>query len=229
MVNRWLQKVPGNRTKRRLMSGKIKYSMKKPVPAGAEKTNRRVRRTRNSLGDALMALMHEKAFADIKIQHVLDRAGISRSTFYAHYSDKDDLFVSDVDEFFQGMSTLLSQRREASDRVAAAREMFAHIGEARKFYDALVTSGKVHDVLEMAQGHFARGIEQRLAELPRAKGIAPQQRPAIAHALAGSLLSLLMWWIHHGNACSPKEMDEVFHQLVWSGVGGAGRGVATRK
>ena len=204
------------------MSGKIKYSMKKPVSAEALKTNRRVRRTRNLLGDALVELMHEKAFADIKIQHVLDRAGISRSTFYAHYSDKDDLFVSDVDEFFQGMATMLSRDREASDRVAPAREIFAHLVEARKFYDALVASGKVHDVMEMAQGHFARGIEQRLAEVPRAQGMPLRSRPAIATALAGSLLSLLKWWINHGYPGSPDQMDDAYHQMVWSGVGGAG-------
>jgi AcrR family transcriptional regulator len=207
------------------MSGKIKYSMKKPVSAEALKTNRRVRRTRNLLGDALVELMHEKAFTDIKIQHVLDRAGISRSTFYAHYSDKDDLFVSDVDEFFQGMATMLSRRREASDRVAPAREIFAHLGEARKFYDALVASGKAHDVMEMAQGHFARGIEQRLAELPRAQGMPPRSRPAIATALAGSLLSLLKWWINHGNPGSPEKMDDAYHRLVWSGIGTAGHGL----
>jgi len=206
------------------MSGKIKYSMKKPVSAEAQKTNRRVRRTRNLLGDALVELMHEKAFADIKIQHVLDRAGISRSTFYAHYSDKDDLFVSDVDEFFQGMATMLSRQREASDRVAPAREIFAHLAEARKFYDALVASGKVHDAMEMAQGHFARGIEQRLAELPRAKGISPRERPAISNAFAGSLLSLLKWWINHGNPGSPAQMDDTYHRLVWSGIGGSGHG-----
>jgi AcrR family transcriptional regulator len=206
------------------MSGKIKYSMKKPVSPAAQKTNRRVRRTRNLLGDALMELMHEKAFADIKIQHVLDRARISRSTFYTHYSDKDDLFVSDVDEFFQGMATMLSRNREVSDRVAPAREIFAHLGEARKFYDALVASGKVHDVMEMAQGHFARGIERRLAELPRAQGMPARSRPAIATALAGALLSLLVWWINHGNPGSPQQMDGAYHRLVWSGIGGSGHG-----
>jgi AcrR family transcriptional regulator len=210
------------------MSGKIKYSMKKPVSAEAQKTNRRVRRTRNLLGDALVELMHEKAFADIKIQHVLDRAGISRSTFYAHYSDKDDLFVSDVDEFFQGMATMLSRQREVSERVAPAREIFAHLAEARKFYDALVASGKVHDAMEMAQGHFARGIEQRLAESPRAQGISQRERPAISNALAGSLLSLLKWWINHGNPGSPEQMDDTYHRLVWSGVGGSGHGLASK-
>jgi len=64
-------------------------------PGSAPKTDRRVLRTRNTLGDALVSLIHKKNFDEITVQEVLDHAGVGRSTFYAHYSDKDDLFLSD--------------------------------------------------------------------------------------------------------------------------------------
>src|ERR1700680_857199 len=73
------------------------------------KIDGRIRRTRDHLGDALMKLALEKPFDKITVQNVLDRAGISRSTFYVHYNDKDDLFMSDLDEFFEGMATMLSR------------------------------------------------------------------------------------------------------------------------
>jgi len=38
------------------------------------KTDRRILRTRDALGDALVALMHEKSFHQITVQQVLDRA-----------------------------------------------------------------------------------------------------------------------------------------------------------
>lgn len=186
--------------------------------AAPRKTDRRVVRTRDALGDALVTLMHEKPFRAITVQQVLDRAHVSRSTFYAHYRDKDDLFLSDVDEFFERMATQLSRHREASTRVAPVRELFAHVAEWRKFHTALVTSGKVHDVLELGQGHFARAIDVRLGELPAATALPPRRRTAIAHALAGALVALLAWWIDHGAAGSPTEMDDVYHQLVWCGA-----------
>jgi AcrR family transcriptional regulator len=200
------------------VSRKTQPSRKKSAPAAARKTDRRVRRTRDALGDALVQLMHEHPFDKIKVQHVLDRAGVGRSTFYTHFRDKDDLFVSDVDEFFEGMSTLLSRRREVSYRVAPVREMFAHLAEMRKFYDALVASGKIHDLMQLAQGHFARGIERRLSELPRSRAINAKQRPAIATALAGSLLSLMTWWITRATRESPQQMDDAYHRLVWTGL-----------
>jgi AcrR family transcriptional regulator len=182
------------------------------------KTDRRVRRTRDLLGDALVELMHEKPFEAITVQHVLDRAGVGRSTFYSHYSNKDDLFLSDAEEFFELMSTLLSRRGEVSNRVAPVREFFAHVAEWRAFHSALVASSKLNDVLQLAHGHFARAIERRLAELPPARGISAGQRPAAAHAFAGALLSLLSWWINHGTPASPAQMDDLYHRMVWSGI-----------
>ncbi len=186
--------------------------------ASPPKIDRRVRRTRDALGDALVKLMHEKALNAITVQNVLDRAHVGRSTFYTHYRDKDDLFLSDVEDFFEGMANLLSRRGEVSSRVAPVRELFAHVAEWREFHAALVASGKVHDVLQMGQGYFARAIDRRLAELRPARAIASAPRTAVAHALAGALLSLLSWWIDRGMPASPEQMDDVYHHLVWSGV-----------
>lgn len=189
-----------------------------PRKASSRRIDRRVRRTRDVLGDALVDLMYEKPFAAITVQQVIDRADIGRSTFYTHYRDKDDLFLSDVEDFFEGMATLLSRRAEASNRVAPVRELFAHAAEAREFYATLVASGKIHDVLELGQGHFARAIEQRFAEISSADAIGSMPRAAVAHALAGAMLSLLSWWIDHGMSASPAQMDDLYHKMVWSGM-----------
>jgi AcrR family transcriptional regulator len=186
-----------------------------------KKGDQRVRRTRDRLGDALVELLVQKPFDDITVQDVLDGAGVSRSTFYTHYRDKNDLFLSDVDEFFESMATALSRFGDKSERVAPVQEMFAHIAEARPFYDALVESGRMREVTELGQEHFARGIEQRLNEIPRARTIPPERRGAIARGLAGSFFSLLGWWVQHGMKLAPEEMDKMFHSLVWTGVDGA--------
>jgi AcrR family transcriptional regulator len=166
-------------------------------------------------------LIQEKPFETVTVQDVLDRAGVSRSTFYTHYRDKEDLFMSDVEEFLELTATMLSRHGDASDRVAPVREFFAHVSEMSRLYKALVESGKIHDFMELAQGHFARGIEQRLADRPRAAGLTAQRRAALAQALAGALLSLLTWWIDRDTPQSAAEMDELFHGMVWSGVDSA--------
>lgn len=183
-----------------------------------KRTDARVRRTRDALGDALVALMQEKPFDTITVQDVLDRAKVGRSTFYSHYSDKDDLLMSDAEDFFESVAMMLSVRGDKSDRVFPVREFFGHIIEAKKFVDALASAGKFNDNMELARGLFARGIERRLAELPKGQGIPEHERPAIAVAHAGALLALLTWWVDRGMKQPPAEMDDLFHRLVWKGV-----------
>src|SRR5215217_7528897 len=191
-----------------------------PLASSKKKTDARVRRTRDALGDALIALMQEKPFDTITVQDVLDRAHVSRSTFYSHYSDKDDLLMSDAEEFFESVSMILSVREDKSDRVFPVKEFFGHLIEAQVFFKALVKSGKFHENMELARGHFARGIERRLSELPRGRAIPAKQLPAIAFTHAGALLSLLTWWIDRGMRETPAEMDQLFHRMVWHGVSG---------
>ena len=189
-----------------------------PLAGSKKKTDARVRRTRDALGDALVALMQEKPFETITVQDVLDRAQVSRSTFYSHYSDKDDLLMSDAEEFFESISMALSVHGDKSDRVFPVREFFVHLSDVQPFFKALVKSGKYQENMELARGHFARGIERRLSELPRGKSIPPNQLSAIAFTHAGALLSLLTWWLDRGMRESPAEMDELFHRMIWNGV-----------
>src|ERR1700754_1124415 len=60
--------------------------------------DRRVRRTRRLLREALIALVAERGYERVTVQDVLDRADVGRSTFYAHFRDKEALFASCFDD-----------------------------------------------------------------------------------------------------------------------------------
>jgi AcrR family transcriptional regulator len=182
------------------------------------KPDRRIRRTCERLGSALVALIQDRPIDDVTVQDVLDRASVGRSTFYLHYSDKDDLLLSQLEKFLETMSTALSIRKEESHRVVLVAELFAHIGDQKKLYRALADSGRLNDFFDLAQGYFARGIEQRLTESKRLSKLPQRELGARSSALAGSMLSLLRWWFDRGAKESPRAMDELFHRMVWNGL-----------
>ena len=213
------RETPRKRTKTASLSGKSSREAS-AKPAGLKrKPDRRVKRTRDVLGDALVALMHEKPFEAIRVQDVLDRAGVSRSTFYTHYTDKNDLLFSDAEDFFGAMATALSRNGDKSNRVAPVREFFEHVAEAEEFRAAMVAANKAQDIMEMGQGFFARGIAQRLAELRGAPAISAARRTALGHAFAGAMFSLLSWWLGSDKAMSAAQLDEMYHRMVWAGIG----------
>lgn len=174
--------------------------------------DRRVLRTRDRLGDAIIELLLEKPFEEVTVQEVLARAHVSRSTFYTHYRDKDDLLLSDIDDFLEWMATLLVRQGGPSPRLAPVAEFCAHIGESRDLYRAIVDSGKMHEFRQLGEGHFARAIEQRL--LQRQCAVPPSERAMIANALAGAIFSLLTWWVNHGMTPTAQEMDDLFHRVI---------------
>lgn len=189
----------------------------RPTKPGQRKPDQRVRRTRERLGSAFIELLHERSIEDITIQDVLNRASVGRSTFYLHFRDKNDLLLSQLEMFCEMMSTQLSVNKEKSHRVVPVEEMFAHIASAKKFYRILADAGRLNDFYELAQGYFARGIEQRLIESRRLSKVPQPEIAMRATALAGSLLSLLRSWLDRGAKQTPRVMDELFHKMVWTG------------
>jgi AcrR family transcriptional regulator len=182
------------------------------------KPDERVQRTCSRLGMALIQLIQEKPINDVTVQDILDRSSVGRSTFYLHYRDRDDLLLDQLEFFLETMSTMLSKRKEKSTRVAPVEEMFAHIGQENKLYRVLSDSGHLKEFFDLAEGYFARGIEQRLTESGRLNDIPKRELAARASALAGSLLSLLRWWLDRGENETPRAMDEIFHRMVWNGL-----------
>jgi AcrR family transcriptional regulator len=182
------------------------------------KPDRRIAQTRNRLGDALIALILEKPVDQVTVQEVLDRAGVGRSTFYLHFRDKDDLLLSELEQALEVWTTSLSRKQEKSQRVAPVAEVFTHIAHAKKLYRALVDSGRIDSFFDLAQEYFARGIEERLKTCMHGRNLAETHLRARSHALAGSLLSLLKWWLEHGTKESAQAMDDLFHNMVWKGL-----------
>ena len=58
---------------------------------GAVQEDKRIRRTKKLLRQALTRLMQQKDFQSITVTDVVREADINRGTFYAHYRDVYDL------------------------------------------------------------------------------------------------------------------------------------------
>jgi AcrR family transcriptional regulator len=183
------------------------------------KTDRRTRRTCERLGMALLELLQDRPIGQITVQQVLDRAQVGRSTFYLHFSGKEDLLLSQLEVFLETMSLWLSRNGERSRRVAPVAEMFEHIGSQRRIWRALQESDRLNAFFDLAQDHFTRGIEERLKGSGKLEKVTRAELRTRATAAAGSLLALLRWWMDRGAKESPRAMDETYHRMVWGGVG----------
>ncbi|WP_172136257.1 TetR/AcrR family transcriptional regulator [Adlercreutzia sp. ZJ473] len=67
-------------------------------PASAE--DRRVRKTRLALKNALVRLLRERPLQDVTTSELCREADINRNTFYAHYRTPADVFDDIQEEYF---------------------------------------------------------------------------------------------------------------------------------
>lgn len=181
------------------------------------KPDRRTRRTKHSLSGALVELILEKHYDAITVQNVLDRADVGRSTFYAHYRDKEDLFLSDWEGLLSCLVRYINWQNIHAGRFMPVRELFIHLHEYLHFYRALAKSRKTELVFKTGHSYLSKEIHQALAAHLVDKPQPSVPLPVLANYLAGELFNLLKWWLDHDLPYPPERMDEMFHELVMPG------------
>lgn len=65
--------------------------------------------TRECIESALVLLMKNKPFAEISIQDIIKRAGVSRSSYYRNYDSKEAILTGYLDKIINDTSKALSQ------------------------------------------------------------------------------------------------------------------------
>jgi AcrR family transcriptional regulator len=183
-----------------------------PAPVRNTASDPRVARSTHALGSALIELIQERVYDEITVQQILDRAGVGRATFYAHYRNKDDALHSSYERLFGSLEALLVRRSPVGRRLFPVSEFVSHIADAGELTNALRRSGRLEDAFGMFAGYAAEIIERRLAGWPEVTSTVP--RPLVARMLAGALLEMIRWSQEHPAASTAVEMDVAFHELA---------------
>jgi AcrR family transcriptional regulator len=173
-------------------------------------TDPRVQRTDERLRSAFISLVHERGFAALKIGDVVQRAGVGRSTFYAHFGDLDALHES----WLQGFAAHCRGNRPLLDFV---HSFIRHAHPQR---------GSWHGMGGNSRGAaMRRRLRRKLVALAKDELAqrASHERPALLEAtceyLAGGIADVLFWWIDSTNKLSPQELEAWVEQLTARALG----------
>ena len=106
----------------------------------AEVEDKRIRRTKKLLRQALTRLMQQKDFQSITVTDVVREADINRGTFYAHYRDVYDLrdkIETGMIEDFRGMIAAIRPSETVTLKLVLSRLM-DYLEENREIVTALI-------------------------------------------------------------------------------------------
>ena len=176
-------------------------------------TDRRILRTRDALRHALIELVTTFGYESLTVHQITAKAGISRTTFYLHYQDKDDLLFTGFQSIIDELKTAVSptQMNSTAD--------WEHVAKYADFYRVML--GK------RGNAAFANYIREILADVMRDHLIRPllnQQTPPnvdvtlMAHYLASAQLGLYIWWLESGMAIPATEIAQAGQDLAVKGL-----------
>jgi AcrR family transcriptional regulator len=165
----------------------------------------------------MMELLLEKPYEAVTVQDILDRANIGRSTFYAHYYDKEDVLESITGQMLDLFSQSMQQTEDRPELLPGL-ELFRHAEHMQKQLQVLLKGKGGEVLLKTTQALLSKNIEQNLAKALSEKRSPSVPIEVVSLFLAGAFLNLLKWWLEAEMPYSPERMDEMFQQLTLPGV-----------
>ena len=183
-----------------------------------QKADRRSQRTYRLVSSAFAELVVEKTYDKILVQDILDRAGIGRTTFYAHYFDKEDVLNNIIEQELELLTRQIAHAA-ARQRVMPSLELFEHAYHSEnQQFRALMRSRAGEFLWEALQAALCRAIEPALSILCAERRSPPIPLPVVSQYLAGTFLTLLKWWVAADMPYPPQQMENIFQQLALPGV-----------
>jgi AcrR family transcriptional regulator len=178
--------------------------------------DRRVRRTRRTLQEALLSLIEERGYERLTVQDVLDRADVGRSTFYTHFRDKDALFMTCFDDLRDGLRRELDAMADGHVRGSNTRPLlmiFEHAYRNQRVYRAVCGRQGGNAFTHRLQRLVFDLLHEHLC-------VAGTSLPVevAAEYYSGALLSTLLWWVRQDFPYGPAELAEMCQQLTAPGV-----------
>ncbi len=204
----------------------------KPVQE-QEKLDRRVRKTRRALREAMQNLMAEKGYEQVTVEELTERADIGRTTFYLHYSAKQDLLLEQFDELLDQLVEQLTEIPLSSwsqqGKVLPTEDhperpicmIFNHAAENEDLYRIVLQGEGVDQASERLQTMMTNAVNAYLHHKlgdEREKMTLEFPVDLFGNYFAGAMLGVIKWWLEAGQPYTPQEMEGIFFQMFLPGA-----------
>ena len=177
-------------------------------------------KTRRALHQALIQLIIERDYDEISVMDIADVADVGRSTFYAHFTDKDDLLRSGTTHF----RDLLLRDHGAAGRegddvqlLSFSRFMTEHLKEQQQLYRALMRGRAGTIILDRFRQYICEIVRADLTRKVPHLGRGHSSE-LIVQFVVGAFMTVLTWWLDRGARETPQEIDKAFRELAMEGL-----------
>jgi len=174
------------------------------------KKDRRIEKTEQALRQAFLELCAERGYEKLSVSQIASRANVGRTTFYAHYSDKEELLTNSLSTMFDDL--INNMESDGRDTFAPAYGLFDHVSKNT----ALDTAFDIDFICNKFQVEIVHAVK-RLSRKSKGGGLRGTRLDIRAEVIGGGLIALVRWWLTSGRKQSAEEMGERFYAAFGSG------------
>lgn len=160
---------------------------------------------RQSMLGAFAKLALSRRYREFGVEAVIRSAKVARSTFYYHFSSKDDLLLENLQPFIAALADMPLASRPSDE----LHYWVAHIWQHRAVARRLLEGGTGRKI----EAALVKGLNDAFAARCSSSGGA---YPLLARQIAGGSLSLLKAWVGHNVTGTPIEIAHVLWQCAIS-------------
>lgn len=158
-------------------------------------TDRRTQKTLAALHAAFLELLLDREYETLRVEDIVDRANVARSTFYQHFKTKNDLLRASMRTPFAILADLVGPSSDTAcdDRVV---RLLMHL-RANQATARVLWRWPTRQILAEV---LADQIAERLTRIPDAQPLLPAE--IIARQIGDNQLALLECWIYGRPVCA---------------------------
>lgn len=152
------------------------------------------------LVESLFYLMHKKPLNEISVQEIVDKAGVSRSTYYRMFKRREEIIAYYLEEALQGYF------RECGASDIDADSFCAYFLSAREELKLIYDNGLLGYLLEAMN---------RWAGIYQGKPSSARDQKERAWKIGGIFNSLMIQLEQMNTACTKKEWNQDNQNTAW--------------
>ena len=182
-----------------------------------KKNDLRVIKTKRALYNALIELMKNKTFEEIKVSDICTEALINRTTFYAHYDDKYELLADCIKDIKEELSMELSKNESISSTKEYYIEMIKlfinHIEDKKDTYLAIAINNKNSILTDILYDVIDHDI---ILHLNNDNSFSNKDIPSeiIAKFYLGAVTNIAITWIQNLNKYTKEDIINYLNTLL---------------
>lgn len=159
--------------------------------------------TDQKIKTALFSLLAKKKYNDVSIKEICEKAGINRSSFYAHYDDINDLMLKTERTLSLKIAKIFDPQIKWTNEIFV--ELFEFLYENRDFYRSYLCANEQMFMEVSDFKNFVGALNDNCNNL----GFDETERIYHMAFFAGGIKALVKSWISSGCKETPEQLAQI--------------------